>query len=81
MWIADGWKDYELLDCGGGEKLERWGKQILVRPDPQAIWEHRSTETAAGGTADARYSPLVDRRRALGQEKAPRAAGPSGIRS
>ena len=39
MWIADGWEDYELLDCGGGEKLERWGKQILVRPDPQAIWE------------------------------------------
>ena len=38
MWIADGWKDYELLDCGGGEKLERWGKQLLVRPDPQAIW-------------------------------------------
>ena len=29
MWIADGWEDYELLDCGGGEKLERWGKQIL----------------------------------------------------
>ena len=39
MWIADGWEDYELLDCGGREKLERWGKQILVRPDPQAIWE------------------------------------------
>ena len=39
MWIADGWKDYELLDCGNGEKLERWDKQILVRPDPQAIWD------------------------------------------
>jgi len=39
MWIADKWEDYELLDCGGGEKLERWGRQILVRPDPQAIWE------------------------------------------
>ena len=39
MWIADGWEDYELLDCGGGEKLERWDKQYLVRPDPQAIWE------------------------------------------
>ena len=38
MWIADGWKDYELLDCGGGEKLERWDRQMLVRPDPQAIW-------------------------------------------
>ena len=39
MWIADKWQDYELLDCGGGEKLERWDKQYLVRPDPQAIWE------------------------------------------
>ena len=39
MWIAENWKDYELLDCGDGEKLERWGRQILVRPDPQAIWE------------------------------------------
>lgn len=36
MWIADGWNDYELLDCGNGEKLERWDKQILVRPDPEA---------------------------------------------
>ena len=38
MWIADQWKDYELLDCSGGEKLERWGDVTLVRPDPQAIW-------------------------------------------
>jgi len=39
MWIAESWRDYELLDCGGGEKLERWATQLLVRPDPQAIWE------------------------------------------
>lgn len=39
MWIAESWRDYELLDCGGGEKLERWAEQLLVRPDPQAIWE------------------------------------------
>ncbi len=38
MWQADKWKDYELIDCSGGEKLERWGDQLLVRPDPQAIW-------------------------------------------
>ena len=29
MWIADGWKDYELLDCGGGEKLERWDLSLI----------------------------------------------------
>ena len=38
MWLADGWKDYEVLDCSSGEKLERWGNYILVRPDPQVIW-------------------------------------------
>ena len=38
MWIADKWKDYEVLDCSSGEKLERWGKYILLRPDPQVIW-------------------------------------------
>ena len=38
MWCSDKWKDYELLDCSRGEKLERWGRQLLVRPDPQAIW-------------------------------------------
>lgn len=38
MWIADNWKDYEVLDASGGEKLERWGDYILIRPDPQVIW-------------------------------------------
>lgn len=38
MLIASKWKDYELLDAGAGEKLERWGDVILERPDPQAIW-------------------------------------------
>ncbi len=38
MWIADNWKDYEVLDTSAGEKLERWGDYILVRPDPQVIW-------------------------------------------
>lgn len=38
MWIADNWKDYEVLDTSNGEKLERWGDYILVRPDPQVIW-------------------------------------------
>lgn len=39
MWIADGWKDYEVIDSSKGEKLERWGDYILVRPDPQVIWD------------------------------------------
>jgi len=40
MWIADNWKDYEVLDTSTGEKLERWGDYLLVRPDPQVIWEN-----------------------------------------
>lgn len=39
MWVADNWKDYEVIDCSGGEKLERWGRYILLRPDPQVIWD------------------------------------------
>ena len=39
MWIADGWNDYEVIDCSQGEKLERWGDYLLVRPDPQVIWD------------------------------------------
>ncbi len=38
MWKAEKWKDYEVLDTSDGEKLERWGSYILVRPDPQVIW-------------------------------------------
>ena len=38
MWIANQWKDYEVIDTSTGEKLERWGDYILVRPDPQVIW-------------------------------------------
>ena len=39
MWIADQWNDYEVLDTSRGEKLERWGDYLLVRPDPQVIWD------------------------------------------
>lgn len=38
MWIAQNWKDYEVIDTSNGEKLERWGNYILLRPDPQVIW-------------------------------------------
>ena len=44
MWIADQWKDYEVIDCSKGEKLERWGQYTLVRPDPQVIWDTPKTE-------------------------------------
>ncbi len=39
MWVANNWKDYEVIDTSCGEKLERWGDYILVRPDPQVIWD------------------------------------------
>lgn len=44
MWIADKWRDFEVVDCSGGEKLERWGREILVRPDPQVIWNTPKTD-------------------------------------
>ena len=46
MWTADNWNDYEVLDCSRGEKLERWGQYLLVRPDPQVIWD--TPRTARG---------------------------------
>ena len=54
MWIADKWKDYEVIDCSKGEKLARWGEQVLIRPDPQVIWD---TKQAAPGwrKPDAHY--------------------------
>lgn len=39
MWIANNWKEYEVLDCSSGEKLENWGDYTLIRPDPQVIWD------------------------------------------
>lgn len=44
MFISNYWKDYELLDCGDQERLERWGNIILRRPDPQAIWHTNKTK-------------------------------------
>ncbi|MBR5957520.1 MAG: class I SAM-dependent methyltransferase [Salinivirgaceae bacterium] len=44
MWIADRWKDYQVIDCSCGEKLERWGRYTLVRPDPQVIWNTPKNE-------------------------------------
>ena len=55
MWLADKWRDYELIDCGGGEKLERWGDRILIRPDPQVIWD-TPREDPRWRRPDARYA-------------------------
>ena len=54
MWISDKWADYELLDCSCGEKLERWGSYLLVRPDPQVIWKTPKKHPGWHGF-DARY--------------------------
>ncbi len=55
MWVTNGWKDYELIDCSNGEKLERWGQHTLVRPDPQAIWKTPRNHSA-WRRHDGRYS-------------------------
>ena len=70
MWASDKWEDYELLDCSRGERLERWGNRILVRPDPQVIWDtprrdprwkqadaHYTRSSSGGGKWDKRSLP------------------------
>ena len=59
MWISENWTDYELIDCSNGQKLERWGNQILVRPDPQAIWNTERTNPA-WNKPSAKYSRSSD---------------------
>ena len=44
MRAAEHWKDYELLDASSGERLERWGDILLIRPDPQILWETPRTD-------------------------------------
>ncbi len=55
MWISDQWKEYELIDASDGERLERWGSYILIRPDPQVIWSTPKTEPR-WRRYDARYA-------------------------
>lgn len=50
MYLADAWQDYEILDAGNGNKLERWGQVRLLRPDPQAVWPMQEPRSV-----DARY--------------------------
>ncbi len=54
LWISDGWKEYEVLDATDGERLERWGRHILVRPDPQVIW-NTPKKAREWKNYDARY--------------------------
>ena len=54
MWLADNWKDYTVIDTSSGEKLEKWGKYTLVRPDPQVIWKTEK-KNPLWRTADASY--------------------------
>ena len=67
MWVSDQWKDYELIDCGRGEKLERWGDQLLVRPDPQAIWNTPRHPPGLEGKCRA-VCPLLHRRRPVAEQ-------------
>lgn len=56
MFLADGWQDYQLIDCSEGEKLERWGKYLLIRPDPQIVWSlSEKQKSPLWQKADARY--------------------------
>lgn len=55
MWVSKDWKDYKILDCGDGEKVEFWGKYSLVRPDPQAIWR-KSDNNKHWNKSDAVYN-------------------------
>ena len=54
MWTSDKWEDYQIIDTSSGEKLERWGKYTLVRPDPQVIW-NTEKKNPLWKRADASY--------------------------
>ena len=58
MRPADTWKDYELLDATGGNRLERWGETLLVRPDPQVVWK-TPQQSPLWAKADAIYHPPI----------------------
>lgn len=57
MFLSEDWTDYELIDASQGEKLERWGDVVLVRPDPQIVWTtHPKDKSALWKSADAQYN-------------------------
>ena len=72
MFVTDSWQDYELLDTGNGMKLERWKDIVLLRPDPQVIWDYSRplnkknihavyTRSSSGGGAWDFYKKVPDK--------------------
>ena len=57
LLFPDTWKDYELLDSGGFEKLERFGQYITIRPEPQAVWDKMWSDTEWGKRAHVKFIP------------------------
>ena len=70
MWISDKWVDYQIIDTSSGEKLERWGKYTLVRPDPQVIW-NTEKKHPLWKKADASYKRSSSGGGAWGENKLP----------
>ena len=67
MQVPGGWKDYELVDSGEGDKLERWGQYVIARPEPRAIWNKGNIEiwkkadaTFEGETWNFRQKPPIE---------------------
>lgn len=54
MWYSNDWQEYELIDAADGQRLERWGNYVFIRPDPQAVWGDRSNNPL-WKKADGRY--------------------------
>ena len=76
MWKADKWEDYALLDTSDGKRLERWGRYVLCRPDPQVIWKNVK-ESPMWKKADAVYER--EGGEANGKSAMFRNAGPSAM--
>ena len=64
MRPADTWKDYELLDATDGNRLERWGETLLVRPDPQVVW--KTPRQSLSGPRRTPFTTAPIRRRRVG---------------
>ena len=63
LFTAQNWKDYELIDCGDLEKLERFGQTVLRRPEPQALWKKQYSEQEWNKLADIKF--IQDRKRVV----------------